>query len=559
MRMLKQKIARLLLPLAMRRAEARLRRPLLRLADDPESAQWALLSKILRENAETEFGRRHGFSAVTDWQSFRNAIPVQTYESLRKDIDLQASLGLFALTQNQPLCYARTSGTTGQPKDIPVTADVIRQNCEAQRLSALTLYRQTRFFDGEVLAFTGAAVEGRKRSGSGYGSATGQAQASLSRLIKALFVLPDAVAAIENYEQKYYIAALLGLAATKLTGLAAANPSSFLKLLEVVHQQRRQLLADLTERHSALLDQLEPSLAAEVRRRLEKAPPLPQRLEKLLAGQESLSLKALWPDLGALYTWTGGSCAVALDALRPQLPEACRIVDIGYRASEVIATVNLDSRGNSCLPTLNHSVFEFVERKAWERGNPEFHTLAQLEEHQDYYVFVTTTAGLYRYDMNDLVRVSGWIGRTPTLAFLRKGRGVTNITGEKLAEEDVILAVTMWLTAKGRCSPFFVAIAHPRERHYSLLVELDGRLSAQDAAAIDGALRARNLEYDAKRASGRLGPLRLVPLSAGAGEFCKRQALKRGQREAQFKPICLSLERDWQVDLSAFRRMEGVR
>lgn len=556
MRALKQKLARLVLPFAMRRIQARYRAPLLRLAQDPSKAQWALLSSILRANAETDFGRRHGFAAITDWQAYRAAVPLQTYESLREDIDLQSSCGRGVLTQAQPLCYARTSGTTGQPKDIPVTAEVIAQNGEAQRLAALTLYRRTAFFDGEVLAFTGAPVEGQKSCGVGYGSATGQAQASLSSLIKTLFVLPDEVAAIADYEQKYYLAALLGLAAPKLTGLAAANPSTFLKLIAVVRQHRQQLLADLTNRNTAMLGELERELAEQVRRRLRASPPLSYRLTKLLSGAGAIHLKDVWPDLGALYTWTGGSCAVALDALRPQLPAACQVLDIGYRASEVIATVNLGCGSNRCLPTLHHTVFEFVEREAWEQGRPTFLGLAELEEGEDYYVFVTTAAGLYRYDMNDLVRVTGWIGRTPTLAFLRKGRGVTNITGEKLAEEDVIAAVTGWLTASGRHAPFFLALADQRQGCYRLLIELDGHLTERDAAAIDGALCARNLEYAAKRASGRLGPLRLVPLGAGAGDYCKRQALARGQREAQYKPSCLALESDWPVDLTAFERQE---
>ncbi|MEQ8651499.1 MAG: GH3 auxin-responsive promoter family protein [Kiloniellales bacterium] len=559
MRALKQKLARLVLPLAMRRIEARYRRPLLKLAEDPETAQRQLLSSILRANQQTDFGRRHGFAAIADWQAFRDAVPVQSYEDLRQAIERQARDGRPLLTEAQPLCYARTSGTTGQPKDIPVTACIIRQNSEAQQLSALTLYRRTRFFEGEVLAFTGAAVEGRKGCGIAFGSATGQAQASLSSLVKALFVLPDAASAIEDYEQKYYLAALLGLASSKLTGLAAANPSTFLKLVETVQQLRHRLLADLSCRNSALLDQLQPRLASEVRRRLKRSRPLPTRLRDLLAGDRPLSLNALWPDLGALYTWTGGSCAVALEALRPQLPADCQIVDIGYRASEVIATVNLDGPGQGCLPTLNHTVFEFVERAAWEDGRPDFRTLAELEEGAAYYVFVTTAAGLYRYDMNDLVRVTGWIGRTPTLAFLRKGRGVTSITGEKLAEEDVIAAVTAWLTAKGRHAPFFVALADPRSRGYRLLIELEGRVADRDAAAIDAALRARNLEYDAKRASGRLKPLQLVPLIRGAGEACKRQALARAQREAQYKPVCLAEAGDWSFDLSAFQLPEGAQ
>lgn len=550
-----QAMVRRALPFAMAHIERRERAPLLAAAADPEAVQLRLLFGILRANAETDFGRRHNFSGITDWQSFRAAVPVQTHESLLPAIDRQAATGDAVLTANPPLWYARTSGTTGQPKDIPVTRQTAVLNRSAQRQTALTLARQTRFFDGQILAFSGPAVEGRRDDGAAYGSATGHAYAKTSPLIRALFVLPQAVYAIPDYDLKYYAAALLGLGAHRLTGLVAANPSTLLKLIETIDMHRRDLLADLGGGPAAFLDRLDPTIRSAVARRLRAAAPPSDRLRRLLAADDPIRLADIWPDLGAVLTWTGGSCGIAIEALRPHLPANCRIVEVGYRASEVTATVSIDADHDGCLPMLRHVVFEFVERDAWERGEPAFRTLAQLETGRQYYVFVTTAAGLYRYDMNDIVEVTGWTGRTPMLAFVRKGRSVTNITGEKLTEPDVIAAVTQALSDIGRRSPFFVALADPHIRRYDLLLEtntaLDADQSSRLARAIDAGLRRRNLEYDAKRASGRLQPLQVVPLRPGAGEHCKRAALQRGQREAQYKPVCLADRADWPVDLSA--------
>ena len=54
---------------------------------------------------------------------------------------------------------------------------------------------------------------------------------------------------------------------------------------------------------------------------------------------------------------------------------------------------------------------------------------------------MSTQTGLYRYFMNDIVRVTGKFHETPTIQFVQKGKGVTNITGEKLYESQVIQAV----------------------------------------------------------------------------------------------------------------------
>lgn len=556
MRAFRQAVARRALPLAMRWIEARYRRPLLAAADDPDAAQRRLLQRILQDNAATAFGRQHGFADIADWQDFRDAVPVQDYESLRPAIDAQCATGDPVLTTDAPLWYARTSGTTGQPKDIPVTRRTVALNRYAQRLTALTLFRQTRFFDGEILAFSSPAVEGRRPGGAAFGSATGHAYANTSSLVRALFVLPEAVYAISDYDRKYYVAALLGLAARRLTGLVAANPSTLLKLIETVETHRADLLADLSGDRTAWLDGVDPHLRAPIDTRLRSVAPPPAHLQRILSGSRPVRLADLWPSLGAVLTWTGGSCGIAVNALRPQLPANCRIVEVGYRASEVTATVNVDCAGDRCLPALHHTVFEFVEKDAWERGEAAFLGLGQLQTDRQYYVFITTAAGLYRYDMNDVVRVSGRIGRTPTLTFVRKGRGVTNITGEKLAEQDVIAAVTRGLSEAGLRSPFFVALADETARRYDLLLEPDRSVTvgaaATLAADIDRHLRGLNLEYDAKRASGRLDPLRLVPLRAGAGEFCKRAALQRGQREAQYKPVCLAYGSEWPLDLTAY-------
>ena len=69
------------------------------------------------------------------------------------------------------------------------------------------------------------------------------------------------------------------------------------------------------------------------------------------------------------------------------------------------------------------------------RGEKEYEAyMAELRKGVDYYVIVTTAAGLYRYFINDLVQVTGFLHATPLFRFMQKGKGVTNITGEKLYE-----------------------------------------------------------------------------------------------------------------------------
>jgi hypothetical protein len=144
--------------------------------------------------------------------------------------------------------------------------------------------------------------------------------------------------------------------------------------------------------------------------------------------------------------------------------------------------------------------------------------------------------------MNDIVRVTGFYRQTPTLRFVQKGRGVTSITGEKLYEHQALEAVQSVLL-RHRMNPVFtMVLADEGERVYRVHIELSAQTGprAHDLAQeIDTALGGLNLEYAAKRASGRLNPLALCWLQRGTGDAYRRYCVAAGQREGQFKPVAL--------------------
>jgi ornithine lipid hydroxylase len=60
-----------------------------RAARHPMRAQRALLARILRDNCETAFGRRHGFGVTMDYAAFARRVPVADYEALRPYIEAE--------------------------------------------------------------------------------------------------------------------------------------------------------------------------------------------------------------------------------------------------------------------------------------------------------------------------------------------------------------------------------------------------------------------------------------------------------------------------------------
>ena len=83
---------------------------------------------------------------------------------------------------------------------------------------------------------------------------------------------------------------------------------------------------------------------------------------------------------------------------------------------------------------------------------------------------------MYRYDINDVVRVAGFYKRTPLIEFVRKGRDVTNITGEKLHVNQVIQAMAQAQTAAGIAAQHYRAFADVAQSRYAFMVEFDGAM-----------------------------------------------------------------------------------
>lgn len=530
-------------------------RGLRRAARQPAEQQWRVLREILERNQDTGFGRQHGFAAIDSPAAYRARVPVCDYETLRPFIDAAKAGGPSELTREPPVMYNRTSGTTGEPKDIPVLQQTLREMKHSQRIASYLQYRACpEGFSGKLLGLVSPAVDGHLPGGIPYGSASGHLYESMPALLRSRCVVPAAVFGIHDYDLKYYTIALLALAQPDITALGGANPSSFRRLLEVIDEHRDALLADLRRGGSARLQRELPEMAQQLARALRPRPARAAELEPLLLPGRWVEFSTLWPFLRLVVTWTGGSCGQALDRLLPRLPAEITVLELGYLSSELRATITVDARTGGGVPTLQQNFFEFVERDAFEAGEREFVGLESLEQGRRYYVFVTTSAGLYRYAMNDIVQVNGRFRGTPTLRFVQKGLGMTSITGEKVHESQLLDAVQQVFAPRGIHVLFTQALADEEGGQYRVYLEAGDPPSANHAqleAQLDGALAELNLEYQDKRRSGRLRCLRLRWLRHGTHDQYKRHCLARGQREGQYKCVALRYLREFDFDLES--------
>ena len=536
-------------------------RHLLQSATDPRSAQSDVLRTVLAKNEATEFGAAHQFDTIRGQDEYRRAVPVQSYEDLRPLIECQELTGRPCLTIERPVYFNRTSGTVARPKHIPLTAGGLRRIRGFQRLSAYNQSRKSDVFRGRVFGITGAAVEGRMDGGTPYGSASGLLYENQSRFVKSRYVLPNWVSKIEDYDTRYLVMATLGVAERDVSGVATANPSTLVRLLATINDNVDTILRAVAT--GVLPDQEILASSQGVRPKVLCANPRRARsLTRLAERSGSLSYADIWPDLAGLATWTAGSCGVPLHSLRDSLPVQTKVIELGYVSSEFHSTLNVDIERNVCLPTLNDGVFEFVERRKREQGKADFLGLHEIQDDEEYYIFITTPEGLYRYDMNDIVRVTGRVANTPTLTFVQKGQGVTSITGEKLHENQALDAVAALLKDHNIRSHFFVMLADQSEASYTLFIEMldcESDHGEELALELDARLRTLNIEYGSKRDSGRLAPTRIRILREGSADAYRRDRVAHGQRDAQFKFLHLQYAHECRFDFDAHTQDQGAQ
>nr|WP_067293583.1 GH3 auxin-responsive promoter family protein [Marinobacterium profundum] len=530
----------------------------------PRRAQERTLRKILQQNQNCRYGREHQFADIKSIDDFRNRVPIINYEAVRPYIDRHLREGRAELTQAQPQCYARTSATTGSAKQIPLTRSglLALRMLQCQYLAtAWTMVPAA--FTGSLLSFTGAAREGTLTNGQPFGAMTGILFDRLPARLRAYSVLKPSIFEIDDYDLRSRTIALLALADRNITCITAANPSSLLQLLRVLKDNAQCIARALvTGDAREILANKNAPLPDDVL----SVPANPQRAAEFLelVADDQLSFARLWPKVALLATWTGGSCGITLGKLMPLMPADVRVTDLGYAASECRGTTLVPNTGDPGLPVLKSVFFEFAEVGKWDSGQKDTLLIDQLSEGIDYYIIVTTANGLYRYFMNDVLRVTGYYGATPLLKFMRKGAGVTNITGEKLAEDQVIEAMHRAGHSRSLEPAFYLFVANLEAARYDIYVEgiegTDGITGSEDETTIDLAqeidrqLSALNIEYAAKRGSHRLLPPRVIHLADAAGEAYKRAALACGQRETQFKPRLLLGELPKPFPLQPFLR-----
>ena len=510
--------------------------------------QECLMRKVVQPNTECEFGRAHNFGSIRTPAEYQRAVPRVDYEDVRSFVD-RMTCGEQGVLVTEPVRrFFLTSGSTAEPKYIPVTGSFIRDKVRAFSIYWGLIFQQrpgvrrgkivTNFADCGSTSSTVGGIACSSES-----AFWGAWEAKLRTGRRSL--LPKEVATISDSDCRLYAIARLLMEQADLSVIMTLNPSTIVLLLKKIDDCVDDLIEDV--RRGGLLKTVDVPKA--FREYLETTLPGNQeRAEGLRSvvrpNGPRLLAADVWPQLELVICWRS-----------PMLQPYHRLLEAHLRsvsgrdyitmASEGIIAIPLEDNTSGGVLATNTHFYEFIPEEQAEQPNPDVLLAHELEVDRSYVLLLSTSSGLYRYDIGDVVRVTGFEAATPIVEFLYRVGATCSLTGEKLTEEQVVQAFEAAASHLEITADWFTLFpANEPLPHYVILVEPasggNDRGVSSLGLEVDRQLARCNTEYRAKRDSQRLAPPEVWIAAPGSYASWHQSRIDDGANDGQIKPIHLT-------------------
>jgi hypothetical protein len=499
---------------------------------DVARTQARVLMDVVSSNRRCAYAREHGFESICNVEHFRERVPIANYEDLEPWIDQICRGSSHMLTQEPVRLLEPTSGSVSGRRLIPYTKSLQRQ------------------FQNGIDPWIGDLFNGHPevRRGRAYWLVTPAVHAERTACGLPIGFEDDAdylgpvgkwaaqrVMAVPSEqmrdlrpEQTRLRTLRLLLEAQDLSLISVWSPSFLTTLMDSLEASSDQLVAALGPGHRASGI-------------LRSSSTLPERIARL------------WPQLAVISCWADGAASTFLDQVRNLFP-GVMIQPKGLIATEAFVSLPLVDCAGSALSIRSH----FFEFQNIDRNDDATLLAHELEETQSYRVIATTAGGLYRYQMHDVIEVTGFHRQCPLIRFVGRGNRTSDLVGEKLSEVFVARSIdTMNRTLAS--APAFAMLVPRRDRPgYRLLIEFDrakaGQApSPQNLAETLEPILSRNPYYKHAIEVEQLAHLVVTTVHEDRGSLWniyEQLCLQAGMRQGDIKPTALETRFDWETAIS---------
>lgn len=486
------------------------------LLSDCEGTQRRVLNEILHGAEHTEYGKAHDFARIGSVADYRERVPLAEWDDYEAYSDRMKKGESDITFSGKPQSFNISAGTTSpRLKYIPVSA------LQSQAFKLVERMRQIRYFmaepqlmQGILLPLVNTPESETTEAGIPAGNASGMTMQRSG--IKDKIAFPLSVFQISDNQERDYQMMLSAISHRNVYVIAGNNAGRMTELVRMAQQRRDDIIHDMT--------QIDPARAEELR------------------GMKDFTPAEYWKDLKLGLFWLSASVGKYAEELRPLLPKTTKLMDVGYGSSEAKFNIPLQPEDTSGVLSTATAFYEFIPE---EGGTP---LLAhQTEVGKNYELVVTTWGGLYRYNMKDIVRVTGFVGNTPLIEFQYKSIEVLNMVDEKQPANLVCDIIRQYFAEKGHQIRQIQIYQDVWERCYQCYIEpIEGHIAtdAETEQAVDQLLVSQLFGYDLFRNKAHvLNTLHIKEMKQGWQQSLYQKAIrKRGMTNTQVKLSLIAKE-----------------
>ncbi|WP_035335102.1 GH3 auxin-responsive promoter family protein [Dokdonia sp. PRO95] len=323
-------------------------------ADNPIETQHKVFESLIDAAQYTTFGNDHRFDTIKSHADFVKQVPIRDYEDLRYYVDKMVAGEPDILWPGKPLYFAKTSGTTSGVKYIPLTKDSMKTHPNSARNAILSYIAETGntdFVDGKMIFLQGSP-EMTEKNGIKLGRLSG---------IVAHYV--------PNYLQKNRL------------------PSLETNCIDDWEQKVDAIVDETIDQDMTLIGGI---------------PPWVQMYYERLIQKSGKTVGELFKNY-QLFVYGGVNYEPYRRKLEDLIGRSVDSIEL-YPASEGFFAFQDSQTEKGMLLQLDNGIFyEFVKADEFFNENPTRITLKDVALDVNYVMIISTTAGLWAYNIGDTV------------------------------------------------------------------------------------------------------------------------------------------------------------
>ncbi|MBE6015909.1 MAG: GH3 auxin-responsive promoter family protein [Lachnospiraceae bacterium] len=482
-----------------------------------------LLMQILRDNQNTEYGKKYDFANIHSIEEFQEKVPYTTFDDYAPYIERMVKNGEKNLITAYPVIhYAETSGSVGVQKRIPLTE---RSMEVYQAYSGIRMFSLAKRYYRDVLhkklpigrGLNAIEVEsGTMADGTPKGSVSGSTLSRFKKLMPYFLTSPIPIIFPTGGMNMQYMRIRFALEDKDMTYMVSSFMTNISDMLNFM-KNNWEMICDDIENGTVNPDMVKgEEYLAPIRPYLKKMPERAAELRKIFSeGFDTPIALKIWPKLSFVSAIGTGGFAIYADKVK-QFVGDVPVDYMVYAASEGIfaAASSLNDPKYDLLT--DSCFFEFLPTDGTaDEAHPL--TIDKLEEGKEYEIIVTNLSGFYRYRIKDVIRVLGFHNTMPQITFAYRISQMVNLAAEKTTEEHLTNAVSEFSKAIGcEIDDYCLYIDYDvSPARYVLLVEPDRPLPTEKLEEYDKIFeekfRYANKEYAGCRDDRSIGhPLVLL-------------------------------------------------